>query len=121
MQRSRPLPDHVLVVEDNGLIAMQVAMMLEEIGIPNVQTVGSVAEALAALGENRFDCVLLDLQLGNENGLIVADYCAEKCIPIIFTTGFGDMLLPVTFASEQLLAKPYSMQDLRRAIARLST
>jgi len=93
--------------------------MLEEIGVAIITYAASVRDALTSIKEKRPDVVILDLQLGTESGLIVADRCAEDKIPVIFSTGFGDVILPVTGSSEQLLEKPYSIRDLARAISQL--
>ena len=113
------LPSNVLLVDDSALVAMTVSMMLEDLGISNIVMARSVGEAMSAIDNHSFDLALLDLQLGDENGLVVADHCTAKNIPIIFSTGYGDVLLPVTFSSEQMLTKPYTVADLERAIARL--
>ena len=113
---AQSVPAHVLVVEDNSLIATQLAMMLEDMGVDDVRLASTVGEAVAALKAHNFDLAILDLQLGDENGLAVAEHCTAADIPVIFSTGFGAELLPVIGASEQLLKKPYSMQDLERAI-----
>ena len=109
---------NVLVVEDNDLIAMQLEMMLRDSVTGEVQMVSTVAAALAALNERTVDLAILDIQLGDENGLVVAERCAADRVPVILATGFADMLLPVTYANEQLLKKPYSMLGLQHAISR---
>jgi len=116
MLKTGAFPSNVLLVEDSALVALTVTAMLEDLGIKNITLAKSVSEALAAIAAQDFNLALLDLQLGEENGLVVADHCAAKDIPIIFSTGYGDLILPVTFSSEQLLIKPYTMADLERAL-----
>ena len=119
MDKPGLLPSNVLLVEDSELVAITYSMMLEDLGISNIVMARSVGEAMSAIDNHSFDLALLDLQLGDENGLVVADHCTAKNIPIIFSTGYGDVLLPVTFSSEQMLTKPYTVADLERAISRL--
>ena len=115
----RLVPEHVLVVEDNPLLSAHLAAMLQDIGVEMVREVATVAEASAAVREKIFDLVILDLQLGNDNGLVIAEQCAAERVPVILSTGYGDVLLPVTYSTEQLLRKPYSMKDLERSISHL--
>lgn len=119
MLKTGPFPNNVLLVEDNALVSLAVMAMLEDLGVSQITLAKSVSEATSAIDENDFNLALLDLQLGAENGLVVADYCAAKNIPIIFSTGYGDLILPVTFSSEQLLMKPYTIVDLQRALSLL--
>jgi DNA-binding NtrC family response regulator len=110
----------VLLVEDHPLLAAQAGMMLEEMGADNVLIVGTVTDALNALQSARFNLALLDLQLGDESGLIVAERCANADIPVILATGYGDIILPVRHSSEYLLRKPYSFSDLENLIHKIA-
>jgi CheY-like chemotaxis protein/CHASE3 domain sensor protein len=85
----RPVKD-LLVVEDDPV---QRQTIRELIGNSDVHTtaVGSAAEALAALAENRYDCIVLDLMLPDQSG---ADLIREinrrlglRSPPVIVYTG----------------------------------
>lgn len=108
----------VLVVEDDALIALAMTDMLYSLGARDVTLVDNVGEALTALKAKPFDLVALDIKLGEENGLVVAQQCAIDGTPVIYATGFGDVFVPATTSSEQLLPKPYNIGSLSRAISR---
>jgi PAS domain S-box-containing protein len=59
---------HILLVEDNAFNQQIGLEMLEEAGAM-VRLAGNGAEALAALSESRFDCVLMDVQMPVMDGL----------------------------------------------------
>ena len=56
----------VFVVEDEGLVAMMVEGMLEDLGCAVVLNAASVSEALALIGRGGFDIALLDVKLAGE-------------------------------------------------------
>src|SRR5687768_16146241 len=63
---------HVLVVEDEALVAMDLTDVLQQQGFKVIGPAPSVARALALLDETRIDAALLDLNLNGEPGLPVA-------------------------------------------------
>lgn len=111
-------PDHVLLVEDSPIIAMNTEELLRELGVRDVRVAASVAQAQALLDEARFDMALLDLKLGDETSLPIALRLAEDGVPIIFVTGFGEEIdLPESLCGTRVLKKPYNFNDLDEIIA----
>jgi len=110
------VPSLVLLVEDDAIIALTTQMLLEEIGVEEVRVAGSVADALVHVAETRFDLAVLDLNLGKETSLPVAEQLFAQFVPVIFATGYGDIGLPEAYRSARILSKPYRLDDLRRAI-----
>jgi len=62
------LKGHVLVVEDNATNQMLIAAYLDKFGLTH-ETVANGREALDALGEGRFDLVLMDVMMPVMDGL----------------------------------------------------
>jgi two-component system, OmpR family, response regulator len=81
----------VVIVEDSAIIRARLAEALSE--IPNVAIVGQVeteADALAILGQAKWDAAVLDLQLKQGTGLGVLKALAQRARPanttiIVFT------------------------------------
>ena len=71
---------HVLLVEDSMIIAMDAEDALKEIGAAKVVVAASVARALGALEKGGLNFALLDLNLGEETSLPVADMLAKNNI-----------------------------------------
>ena len=71
-----PLP-HVLVAEDNALVADAMRLLFEETG-HRVTTTGSIADTVAAAADDRVDLLLLDLGLSDGDGLAVLSELATR-------------------------------------------
>ena len=66
-----PLP-HVLVAEDNTLVADAMRLLFEETG-HRVTTAGTIVDAVRAASSDPVDLLLLDLGLSDGDGLEVLD------------------------------------------------
>lgn len=110
---------HVLLVEDNMIIAMDGEDALRDLGA-DVTTAASVARAREAIEQQPIDLAVLDFNLGAETSMPVADLLVERGIPFLFATGYGDGLeLPDRFAGVTLVKKPYSGATLAQAMTPL--
>jgi len=111
-------PKLVLLVEDSPIIAMNTEALLMELDVGGVRTAATVAEALALIEAEPFDLAILDLQLGDEDCLPVADRLAALNVPIVFATGFGDELAAGGLVrSGRILKKPYGFAELERILS----
>lgn len=85
-----PKSYRVLVVEDEGLIAADIARRLEALGHTVVATASTAEEAFESAG--RADVVLMDIRLdGQRDGIDAAlEIRARQRIPVIFVTAHAD-------------------------------
>ncbi|HET9799004.1 MAG TPA: response regulator [Gemmatimonadaceae bacterium] len=75
-----PLP-HVLVAEDNTLVADAMRLLFEETG-HRVTTAGTIAGVVRAASDDPVDLLLLDLGLADGDGLDVLDQLrAREALP----------------------------------------
>ena len=81
-----------LIVEDEGLIALDLQRRLERAGYSVPATAESMEEAMAAAAEHRPDVVLMDIRIkGEHDGIATADNIRRKFdIPVIFVTAHAD-------------------------------
>jgi len=109
---------HILAVDDDALILMNTAAMLQDMG-HTVHEAMSGAEALAILQANRIDLVITDQAMPQMTGtaLAAAIRATHPALPIILATGYAD-LPPGADLGLPRLAKPFTLRDLDRAIAR---
>jgi len=103
----------ILIVEDMGLIAFELQMVLERMGC----TIGGIASRLSEAKEmaqtaEAVDGVLLDLNLSGESSYDVAKILHERGIPLIIMSGYDTSKIPADFASDAYLQKPFSHEDL---------
>ena len=93
-------PLSVLLVEDDRADAVLVKELIADAGADNIQVVWahSMADAEAELARARPDCVLLDLNLPDANGIAALDRICEHdgTLPIVVLTGLMDEHFGVT-------------------------
>lgn len=98
------------------IIAMDGEDALRDLGA-EVLLAASVGRAREAIDISDVDLAVLDFNLGHETSLPVADMLAERGIPFLFATGYGDGLeLPDRYDGVTLLKKPYSGATLAQAL-----
>ena len=113
------LPNDVLVVEDDPIIALDFEDTLLGYGVKTVRTAGSVARALALIDQQAPDFALLDVGLIREKSFAVAERLQALKIPFAFVTGYGaDARLPADFVDKPRLPKPYSTEALLALVKR---
>ncbi|OCX64568.1 hypothetical protein BFP70_11080 [Thioclava sp. SK-1] len=107
-----------LIVEDTMIVALDLAGMLEDLGATDVQTAPSVAQALRLL-EDGFNPMfaVLDVNLGNETSLAVAEYLAKANVPFLLASGYDrDEAGIDAYPPAYLVRKPYTAVDLQDAL-----
>ena len=90
---SGALPDDVLLVEDNTIIALDTEETLLKLGVKTVRIASGVADALKAIEERAPDFALLDVNLGAETSSEVAEVLAQRNIKFAFATGYGEQIV----------------------------
>ncbi len=106
---------HILIVEDEPLVAFANEQMLKDAGYEVVATVDTVEEAKAVIGTAaELDLVLADISLSDGSGIEVAQAAGERGVAVLFVTGAcpGEH----RHLAVGCLAKPYSDKVLKQAI-----
>jgi CheY-like chemotaxis protein len=118
---SDDLPDDVLVVEDDAIIAIDFEDTLLGFGVKTVRTAGNVARALDLIADRAPDFALLDVGLVHEKSFAVAERLDALNIPFVFITGYGiDVRLPAALANKPRMPKPCTTEALEAALRRRS-
>jgi len=111
------LPNDVLIVEDDPIIALDFEDTLLGFGVKTVRTAGSVARALEMIAERAPDFALLDVGLVREKSFAIAERLEALKIPFVFVTGYGAIGgFPAAFADKPRLAKPCSTEALEAVL-----
>jgi DNA-binding response OmpR family regulator len=103
--------NHILVVEDENWLAMELAWLVQEAGYAVLGPERSVAEAQKLLGRVKIDLALLDIRLGSETVFPITEMLEAMGVPFIFITGNPD-LLPAEYSERPFLAKPWTTATL---------
>lgn len=106
----------VLLVEDEGPVAMLIEDMLIDLGCEIAASAADVDGACRIASVEAIDFALLDLNLGGSSSLPVARILRDRNIPVVFSTGYGVGSLPAEFQSCALIAKPYLLSALEAKI-----
>jgi CheY-like chemotaxis protein len=115
------MPEDVLIVEDDPIIALDFEDTILGFGVKTVRTAGNVARALEMIAVRAPDFALLDVGLVREKSFAVAERLDALKIPFVFVTGYGsDVRLPAEFADRRRLPKPCSTDALLSALRRQS-
>ncbi len=110
----------ILVVEDDAAIALDLRVALGKAGATVVGPAGSVAEAFAALAENRIDAAVLDVRLRRDELVFpVADSLAALRVPFIFASGRSAALVPYGLRDRAFVDKPFQSAEVCRKLAEL--
>jgi CheY-like chemotaxis protein len=106
----------VLVVEDEGMVALLIEGMLEELGCEVVASAASLAKAEAAAKHEEIDFALLDVNLDGQQVFPVAEILRTRGVPFVFSTGYGRSALLEGFKEYHVLNKPFAIEELRQKL-----
>ncbi|MBL0769963.1 response regulator [Sphingopyxis sp. DHUNG17] len=112
----------ILIIEDEPIIAMDIEMIVRELGHEVVAVATTHTEAVAEAQKHKPGLVLADIQLAdNSSGIeAVQEILSDVKLPVIFITAFPERLLTGDRPEPAfLLTKPYQPATLRAAIAQV--
>jgi CheY-like chemotaxis protein len=111
----------VMIIEDESIIALDLAAIVEDLGHAVVGTARTRSAAVAMATQEKPDLILADIHLADgSSGIdavnqILADIGDR---PVIFITAFPDRLLTGTKPEPAfLITKPYSEAEVRSAVS----
>ena len=125
---NRPSEPVVFVVDDDDAVRDSLQMLLESDGL-SVEAFASGAEFLEADLSRRDGCLVLDVRLGDMNGLDLQKKLAALriALPIILITGHGDIPMAVAAmkaGATDFIEKPFTdsvlLDSIRRALGAAS-
>jgi PAS domain S-box-containing protein len=114
-------PGRILVVEDEAIIAADLAETLGSLGYDVVATVDTAEDAIVMAADQAPDIVLMDVRLaGAIDGIQAAATIKQRAdIPVIFLTAYSDdetLTRAIDIAPLAYLVKPFRASELRCAI-----
>ena len=112
-------PSSVLVLEDEGLVALMLEDLLREMGARVVDCFAGASDALSAATTRHYDCAVLDVIVRDGTSAHVADALHERGIPFVFSSGVGREALEPRHQSAGLITKPFDDQAFKAHVAAL--
>ena len=110
----------VVIAEDEALIRLDLAEMLDEAGYDVVAQAGDGEEAVALTTEHRPDLVVMDVKMPRLDGIAAAAQIArDRMAPVVMLTAFSQRELVERARDSGAMAyivKPFTITDLVPAI-----
>jgi len=107
----------ILIVEDRAAVGAAISDVLTDAGYRVVGPVGSTADALATIADNRIDAALLDIHLGGDHRVFeVAEVLLALRVPFSFLSATSRGLLPPKFSRRPFLEKPFQSAEVLAAL-----
>ncbi|MDP3876761.1 MAG: EAL domain-containing protein [Methylobacter sp.] len=115
------LASKIMIVEDEGIIAMDIRSQLEGFGYEVVATAFSGGQAISLANQHKPELVIMDIVLkGEMDGISAAQAITESLhIPIIFLTAYSDpatLLRAKATGAYGYLIKPFRPDELHASI-----
>ncbi len=111
-------PVRIMLVEDEALIAIMLEDMVEGIGCAVTALAPRIGLGISLAETGDFDLAILDVNVAGENIEPVAKILADRGLPFIFATGYGEAGVPLGYRDRPVVAKPFREAQLQAAINR---
>ena len=104
--------DHVLIIEDEPLIALSIQMTLEDEGVTSFDIAATEADAVMLASRHRPTFITSDVALleGTGPSAVTAILARFGRIPVLFLTGNPEECVPVT-PPAVVLTKPFDARQ----------
>jgi len=111
------LPDHILLVEDSMIIALDTEENLKRLGVRSVQVESNVKGALKAIELRAPDFAIIDYNLGAESSAPVAAALRRRGIRFVLATGYSESAGQFeALGAAAVLRKPYGRCDIKQML-----
>ncbi len=101
----------ILVVEDEPVLAMLLQDALNDMGC-DVVFAHALPQAMRLAEIEDVACGFLDIKIGNDTVIPVADALSHRNIPFVFSSNYGRAMLPQRYRNHIMLPKPYFPDDI---------
>lgn len=120
MNTSKILKEKILIVDDDRVVQTLLGRILT-LDNYEVDSMRTAEEALIALEKNKYDAMILDLELPGMNGIEFLDRLPQKYndMPLVILTGHGSLdsaIKAIRFKVSDYLLKPVKREDVLKSI-----
>jgi CheY-like chemotaxis protein len=96
----------VLIVEDNAVVALDIAVLLRKEGCTVIGPCASSLSAIQAIADHQLDACVLDLDLNGEKTFSIADALTQRGVPYLWLTGYPAAAVPEWYRDRPFVLKP---------------
>ncbi len=115
MSNSMP---RILIVEDDGLIALSMEVMVEDLGYWVIGPMHTLSDGLDHARHDELDFALLDFDLGHGvDAIPIAEALGRRGIPYAFTSGTEPAKILASLPKAAIIGKPIREKDVERVLA----
>ena len=108
---------NVMILEEEIIIALDLAGLLEDLGFVVVKMANRVDTAIDFVTAGALDLAILDMNVRDTLSFPVAAILRDRGIPFLFVSGYGKRGLIDGFEDAHVLTKPYSAETLGQMVA----
>ena len=109
----------VMIVEDEVIIALDLAEMVADLGHEVVKIANRVDLASEFAATGAVDIAILDMNVRGGASFPIAAILRDRGIPFIFASGYGIGGLIEGFRDALVLTKPYTIETLMQTLAQV--
>ena len=109
----------ILVVEDSPVVAPFTADLLGELGCEVVGPAPNMAAARELVEAGEFDGALMDIHIRGAQVFPLCEILAAKSLPFVLTSGYADRQMPEKWQDCPRLQKPYTVDEVEKALSAL--
>ena len=109
----------ILVIEDSPVVGPFTVDVLGELGCEVVGPAPNMAAARTLVEAGGFDAAMLDVHIRGERVFPLCEMLDAKRVPFVFTSGYADWTMPEKWSARPRLNKPYTIDQVARALRRL--
>ena len=110
----------ILIVEDEMTIALLLEDMVIDLGHQPAALAMRLPQAIELAETADRDLAILDVNLDGRLSFPVADALQRRGVPFFFATGYGSGGIEPAYRDRVVIQKPFSLEDLGRAIDRVA-
>ena len=113
-------PKRILIAEDEFLIAVLLEENLRESGYDVAGPFSDLTSLLAALDSEKFDCAILDVNLGGQMVYPAVDVLLKRGVPFTLLSGYGNTNTPDAYRGVTVMGKPCEFRDIEAWIKKVT-
>jgi CheY-like chemotaxis protein len=109
----------ILVVEDSPVVGPFTVDLLDELGCKVIGPAPNMAAARELVEAGEFDAALMDIHIRGERVFPLCEMLEARGLPFVFTSGYADRNMPEKWEDRPRLQKPYTVDQVEKALAAL--